>query len=367
VSAIQNHCGIRILLATTTALLLSTPAYGAGDDPADRSRTGHWDQLADGISKTVQATSTSGGVDVAAGVQGRRGTGSTSPGSTNEPIREQLRGGGPSAAGGRSVNWGGSSGSRPLPSSSLLPLIVPSTGGANTIVPGGPISTETLANGQQTTFGGQAIGGWTMDTTPGGGTSPATPWAPVGPVPHLNPYDVAVEGEAHFPVPAIALKANPDPGRVNIDSWFWAEGYDGRVISYSWTKHASHNECRVNDQGQVDCRTVDDSVTVDIHLMPKHYAWTFGDDRNNTAGFNGSKGLGRAYTDPDPRDASPVAHAYHWSSINFLNQGGYPITLTIDWSAEFSANGGGFQGIPEVTHTYAGHHQVRQIQSIVSR
>jgi hypothetical protein len=63
----------------------------------------------------------------------------------------------------------------------------------------------------------------------------------------------------------------------------------------------------------------------------------------------------------------PWRGGQHWSSINFLNQGGYPITLTIDWSAVFSANGGGFQGIPDVTHTYDGHHQVRQIQSVVKQ
>ena len=67
------------------------------------------------------------------------------------------------------------------------------------------------------------------------------------------------------------------------------------------------------------------------------------------------------------RDASPVAHAYHWSSINYINQGGYPVTLTVDWPAQFSANGGGFQGIPDVIHTFEGHQQVRQIQSIVTQ
>jgi hypothetical protein len=153
---------------------------------------------------------------------------------------------------------------------------------------------------------------------------------------------------------------------VNIDSWFWVDGYSGNVLSHSKTQHASHPVCRLLN-GVPDCRTVDDSVTVVVHLTPKHYEWTFGDDRNNSADFSDSKGLGRAYTDPDPRDASPVAHAYHWSSINYVDQGGYPITLTIDWSAEFSANGAGFQGIPDVVHTYQGRHQVRQIQAIVSQ
>src|SRR5260370_36843232 len=63
--------------------------------------------------------------------------------------------------------------------------------------------------------------------------------------------------------------------------------------------------------------------------------------------------------DPDPRNASPVAHAYHWSSINFLEQGGYPISLTVTWSAEFSANGGGFHGNPGGDRRFDGPHPGR--------
>jgi hypothetical protein len=159
---------------------------------------------------------------------------------------------------------------------------------------------------------------------------------------------------------------NPDPGRVNVDSWFWAAGYDGRVLSYSKTQHASHTECRLL-LGVSQCHEVDDSVTVVGHLTPRHYQWTFGDDRNNVADFDDHKGLGTAYVDPDPRNASPVAHAYHWSSFNFFGQGGYPIQLAIDWSAAFSANGGGFQGIPDVNHAFDGRHQVRQVVSILDQ
>jgi hypothetical protein len=193
-----------------------------------------------------------------------------------------------------------------------------------------------------------------------------TAFAPVGPVPHIDPHALAVQAEQEFPLPSITLKVNPDPGRVNIDSWFWVQGYVGNVLTHSKTQHASHSVCRLLN-GLLDCHLVDDSVTVVVRLTPKHYEWTFGDDRDNSADFSDNRGLGRAYTDPDPRDASPVAHAYHWSSINFVNQGGYPIAVTIDWSAVFSANGSGSQGIPDVVHTYPGRHQVRQIQSIVTQ
>jgi hypothetical protein len=194
-----------------------------------------------------------------------------------------------------------------------------------------------------------------------------TPWTAVGPVPHIDPWAVAVQATHEVPIPPIALRANPDPGRVNVDSWFWVEGYGGETISHSKTVEATHTECRINETGESECRMVDDSVTVVVHLTPTAYAWTFGDNRNNSVNFTDSRGLGRAYTDPNPRNASPVAHAYHWSSINYLSQGGYPVTLRITWSAEFSANGAGPQRIPDVSRTFEGRHQVRQIQSVVQR
>lgn len=224
------------------------------------------------------------------------------------------------------------------------------------------MSFETQPTGPTTGFGGLSIGGWSFMTP--GTVGVTTPFAPIGPVPRINAWNLAVQAEQEFPLPGITLKVNPDPGRVNVDSWFWVEGYDGSVITRSKTQHASHTECRLLD-GVPSCQTVDDSVTVVVHLNPRHYAWTFGDDRDNTAAFDNRTGLGRPYTDPDPRDASPVAHAYHWSSINFVDRGGYPVSLTITWSAEFSANGGGLQGIPDVGHTFEGLHQVRQIQSVV--
>jgi hypothetical protein len=243
------------------------------------------------------------------------------------------------------------------------PVLLPRDG-SNIIVAGGPTSVETSPGQPPTTFGGFLIGGWTFDTS--GNLAVTTGFAPTGPVPHIDAHALAVSAEQEFPLPAITLEANPNPGRVNIDTWFWVSGYNGSILTHSKTQHASHRECRLLD-GVPDCRTVDDSVTVVVHLTPKHYEWTFGDDRNNSARFDNNDGLGRAYTNPDPRDASPVAHAYHWSSINYLNQGGYPIALTVDWSAQFSANGGGFQGIPDVVHAYDGRHPVRQIQSIVTQ
>ena len=338
--SIQVALGLLGLLAFGT---LTAHADDCGYGPG----LGQWRCTAGRSNQSVSVSPSNNGVTIGIGISGENQGTSASPGSPGGVINEAPRG--PRRVGGPPFS---------------LPPILPSTGGANVIVPGGPMSFETQPTGPTTGFGGLSIGGWSFVTP--GRPGLTTPFAPIGPVPRINAWNLALQAEQEFPLPGITLKVNPDPGRVNVDSWFWVDGYDGRVITHSKTQHASHTECRLLN-GLTECHTVDDSVTVVVHLSPRHYAWTFGDDRNNTAAFDNRVGLGRAYTDPDPRNASPVAHAYHWSSISYLDQGGYPIGLTMTWSAEFSANGGGFQGIPDVSRTFEGRHQVRQIQSVVQR
>jgi len=340
--------------ALAVALVAPVRAQSGATDPSNAQ--GNWHTNVNGVAQSVNVRSSSNGVTVGIAVEARgRGLDTSSAKSANA-IDEQPRGGRQFTAPGLSLSRGSIPGTSPN-------YVVP-TGGSNIIVAGGPTSFENIGGQPLTAFGGFSIGGWTFDTADTEGLT--TSFAPAGPVPHLYARSVALHAEQEFPLPPITLQVNPDPGRVNIDSWFWVDGYNGSILTHSKTEHASHTECRLLN-GVPDCRSVDDSVTVVVHLTPKHYAWTFGDDRNNSAEFASNVGLGRAYTDPYPRDASPVAHAYQWSSISFLSQGGYPIGLTIDWSAEFSANGGGFQTIPDVAHTYEGRHQVRQIQSIVTR
>jgi hypothetical protein len=343
------------LLLTSTGLVIAQSNTGCDATNCTGPR-GEWHANRENVVQSAEVTASNNAVGVGIQIQTQDRVPQSSAGGPGGIIQEQPKG--PQHFSGPGISAPGSSnpGTSPDP---ILPL-----DGSNIIVPGGPTSSETSLGQPPTTFGGFSIGGWTFDTS--GNPGVTTGFAPTGPVPHIDPHALAISAEQEFPLPAITLQANPDPGRVNIDTWFWVSGYNGSILTHSKTQHASHRECRLLE-GVPDCRTVDDSVTVVVHLTPKHYGWTFGDDRNNSALFADNRGLGRAYTDPDPRDASPVAHAYHWSSINYVNQGGYPITLTIDWLAEFSANGGGFQGIPDVVHTYDGHHQVRQIQSIVTQ
>jgi hypothetical protein len=323
-------------------------------DGCGHEREGFWRCTSAQVSQGASVGHTNDGITIGIQIRNQDQVPAGSPGTPERVIQEQPKG--PQHFATPAISGPGWTAPGPR---SILPR-----DGSNIIVAGGPTSVETTPGQPPTTLGGFSIGGWTFDTSGNAGLT--TGFAATGPVPHIDPHALAISAEQEFPLRAITLEANPDPGRVGIDSWFWVSGYNGSILTHSKTQHASHRECRLLD-GIPNCRTVDDSVTVVVHLTPRHYKWTFGDDRNNSAEFSDSKGLGRAYTDPDPRDASPVAHAYHWSSINYLNQGGYPVMLTVDWSAQFSANGGGFQGIPDVIHTFRGRHQVRQIQSILTR
>lgn len=157
-------------------------------------------------------------------------------------------------------------------------------------------------------------------------------------------------------MPPITLQVNPNPGVVAVSSWFWVDGYDGRTISHSKTVSASHTECRLND-GEVQCRPVDDSVTVEVRLTPASYRWDFGDgQRGSVQSFSNPEGLGRRYT--DPQHASPVQWSYEFSSFGQPN--GFPIHLTVTFDAVFSANGGAVQALPPLDHTYDANFVVRQ-------
>jgi hypothetical protein len=181
-------------------------------------------------------------------------------------------------------------------------------------------------------------------------------------VPRIDPWALALSAEHEAPRPPITLKANPDPGVVAFPSWFWVAGYDGRAITHSKTQHASHTECRLL-KGLPDCRTVDDSVTVDVRLTPSNYTWNFGDHRSGSVqSYSADKGLGRSYT--DAVHASPVQWSYEFDSREFSS--GFPITLTITFSGVFQANGSGWQGLPHIDHNWTTGLVMRQVQTLNS-
>lgn len=187
-----------------------------------------------------------------------------------------------------------------------------------------------------------------------------TPWVAMGPVPQINAWAVAQQAEKDVPLPAISLKVNPDPGVVAVPSWFWIDGYQGQPITGSKTVHASHTECRVA-AGAAQCRSVDDSVTVNLRLEPAQYAWTYGDgEAGSQQVFTDNRGLGHAYT--DAKTPSPVSWSYAFSSFGLST--GFPLSLSLTWSAAFQVNGGAWQALAPVRQTYARTFQVQQVQPL---
>jgi hypothetical protein len=224
----------------------------------------------------------------------------------------------------------------------------------------GPFSQETLPDGSNKQLGGFAVGGWTLDTpaTPGRTTA----FAPIGAVTHIDPWSLAVSAEHEAPPPPVSLKSNPDPGVVAIPSWFWVAGYDGASITHSKTQHASHTECRLL-AGVPNCRTVDDSVTVNVRLTPTKYTWNFGDGRTGSVqSYTPDTGLGRAYT--DATHASPVQWSYEFDSRDFA--GGFPIELTIAFAGAFQANGGSWQSLPAIEDNWTAGLVMRQVQTLIT-
>jgi hypothetical protein len=161
--------------------------------------------------------------------------------------------------------------------------------------------------------------------------------------------------------PPIALKVNPDPGLAQLESWFWVQNYGGEVRSRTGTASETHAECRLN-AGVLECRSVTNSITVDVRETPTRYAWDFGDGRTgqdgHPASFIAADGLGRAYS--DPYKSSSVKHKYVQSSLKFFEAGGFPIVLHITWAAAFRVNGGAWQDLDQVTGTFESRHQVRE-------
>jgi hypothetical protein len=192
-------------------------------------------------------------------------------------------------------------------------------------------------------------------------------------------------------LPSLRLNMNPRLGMVAVPTWFWVEGYDGDLVPLSDTLVVSHEECRRvvdRDPGGApilgtdqspsthsECRTISDSLTVDVRVWPKAYTWSFGDDRAKTVQCAGiaacPQGIGLPFT--DPRAPSPIAHAYQWSSLGRNGVAdAYTIRLGITFGAQyrFSLNGrssAGWQSLGDRDLAWSASHQVQEAQAVLTR
>src|SRR6266567_4608497 len=147
---------LRHIFVLSVALVGFSISSAAHADEDDKPFTTWQNTTPSNVNQSALITSSNGGVEIDIGIVGQNEGASGSPGLPGGVINENPRG--PRGGGG--------------PGFSLPPLLPP-TGGANIIVPGGPMSFETqLPNGPTRGFGGVSVGGWTFDTP---GTAGVTP------------------------------------------------------------------------------------------------------------------------------------------------------------------------------------------------
>ncbi|HLG72491.1 MAG TPA: hypothetical protein VK009_18900 [Chloroflexota bacterium] len=159
-----------------------------------------------------------------------------------------------------------------------------------------------------------------------------------------DPYQVALDVLGHIPLPNILLKMNPDTGLVAMPGWFWIANYDGRPFG------ASRTVTIPGPPGQPPT-----SFTVTVRVWPAEYDWLFGDGQSLT-----TNSLGEPY----PQE-SDIQHIYQFSSFRFSR--GFPVDCTVHFAAQFQVNGGGWQPLPTILHTYGANYPVQEAQSILQK
>lgn len=357
------RCMVSLVLALTIFSPTGIVAAGQDDNPG-----AEWRANAGGVSQSATVSRSEGGVNVTVQISGE---GAGSAGSRGGTSPQPGRSGAPAPPVGSGGSASGSAAPAPRPgttgtgaSAAPAPNVSPPTGAA-VEQPAQPLFIPV-----RTTRGIFPIPLSALGTQPI--TPPAAPvaepqttaWAPVGAVPQIDPWAVVQQASREVPLPSVTLRANPDPGLVAVPTWFWVTGYDGSPIRASQTTRASHTECRLVG-GVAECRTVDDSVTVEVELDPTQYAWNFGDDSSTQASFGDRRGLGQAFS--NPQSPSPVAHSYRTSSAPFMSAGGFQVALRLTWSARFRVNDGPWQGLPDVIQRYTARQPVREVQPVVVR
>ncbi|WP_291990136.1 hypothetical protein [Luteitalea sp.] len=160
-----------------------------------------------------------------------------------------------------------------------------------------------------------------------------------------------------IPLPAAKVRMNPDLGLVAVPTWFWVEGYDGRAFGVS---RRINIPAEIGDDIPIDDVPRDDplrrptSLTIVVTVRPSRYEWSFGDGTRLV-----TTSLGKPY----PR-ASDVKHTYEHSSLR--SPTGFTVGLTIEFTAEYSINGGAVQALPPIRRSYESSYRVQEIQPVLT-
>ncbi len=176
-----------------------------------------------------------------------------------------------------------------------------------------------------------------------------------------DPRDIAMDIRGHVPLSDIQIGVNPSPaGIVAIPSWYWVKGYDGQAFGASRTVDIPAEigaEVPIEGPGAVpadDPRRQGTSFSVEVHIAPTRYQWSFGDG----SALEGHS-LGQAYP-----ATSDIQHTYQYSSLR--QPGGFPVTMTVTFSADYRVNGGVPQGLPPITRTSQMTYRVQEIQTVLT-
>lgn len=173
----------------------------------------------------------------------------------------------------------------------------------------------------------------------------------------IDPRQVALDAFEHVPLPNIQIRMNPSLGLVALPGWFWVEGYNGQSFGTSRTVEvppAVGAEVPVDIVPADDPRRRGSSFTVEVRVWASKYEWSFGDGASLV-----TRSLGKPY----PAE-SDIQHTYEYSSRRFPS--GFPVRLTVEYSAEYRVNGGAPQPLPPIRRTYEAGYRVQEVQPVLT-
>jgi hypothetical protein len=173
----------------------------------------------------------------------------------------------------------------------------------------------------------------------------------------VNAREIALDILDHVPLPDLRLEMNPALGLVSMPAWFWVEGYDGQPFGGARTVSLPPEvgpEVPTSEVPVGDPRRQPTSLTIEVQVRPGNYEWSFGDGTTMT-----TRSLGRRY--PQPSD---IQHTYEYSSLKHPT--GFPLSLTVDFTAEFRVNGRGPEPLPSMRRTYQSSFRVQEIQAVLT-